>query len=177
MFFCRKIKFTTQIFFVFAYIFELCQYIGAKVISHMGVSPKWVKSKRRREKKKKKEREKRLNDGNNNGQATHRARKPPGPKIKEGSRVEKEFWQFFIYYWRIFITQGIGCLKNTDTRSNSFNIITENLSDCSSGHPFHSYSLPQFSRWQFACWGNRPWPKQIRDQFPLEYPGDDGSNH
>ena len=40
----------------------------------MGVSPKWVKSKRRREKKKKKERE-RLNDGNNNGQATHGARK------------------------------------------------------------------------------------------------------
>ena len=39
----------------------------------MGVSPKWVKSKRRREKKKE-----RLNDGNNNGQATHGARKPPG---------------------------------------------------------------------------------------------------
>ena len=34
----------------------------------MGVSPKWVKSKRRREKE-------RLNDGNNNGQATHGARK------------------------------------------------------------------------------------------------------
>ena len=27
------------------------------------------------------EREERLNDGNNNGQATHGARKPPGPKI------------------------------------------------------------------------------------------------
>ena len=34
----------------------------------MGVSPKWVKSRRRREKEK-------LNDGNNNGQATHGARK------------------------------------------------------------------------------------------------------
>ena len=34
----------------------------------MGVSPKWVKSKRRREKE-------RLNDGNNNGQATHGAHK------------------------------------------------------------------------------------------------------
>ena len=34
----------------------------------MGDSPKWVKSKRRREKE-------RLNDGNNNGQATHGARK------------------------------------------------------------------------------------------------------
>ena len=42
----------------------------------MGVSPKWVKSKRRREKKK----ERRTNDGDNNGQATHGARKPPGPK-------------------------------------------------------------------------------------------------
>ena len=34
----------------------------------MGDSPKWVKSRRRREKE-------RLNDGNNNGQATHGARK------------------------------------------------------------------------------------------------------
>ena len=34
----------------------------------MGVSPKWVKSKKRREKE-------RLNDGNNNGQAMHGARK------------------------------------------------------------------------------------------------------
>ena len=52
----------------------------------MGVSPKWVKSKRRRKKKKRRER---LNDGDNNGQATHGARKhawrthgarkPPGP--------------------------------------------------------------------------------------------------
>ena len=42
----------------------------------MGDSPKWVKSRRRRKKEKKKER---LNDGNNNGQATHGARKLPGP--------------------------------------------------------------------------------------------------
>ena len=43
----------------------------------MGDSPKWVKSKRRREKKeKRREREReRLNDGDNNGQATHGARK------------------------------------------------------------------------------------------------------
>ena len=34
----------------------------------MGVSPKWVKSKRRREKE-------RLHDGDNNGQAMHGARK------------------------------------------------------------------------------------------------------
>ena len=34
----------------------------------MGVSPKWVKSRRRREKE-------RLNDGENNGQATHGTRK------------------------------------------------------------------------------------------------------
>ena len=36
----------------------------------MGDSPKWVKIKRRREKE-----EERLNDGNNNGQATHGTRK------------------------------------------------------------------------------------------------------
>ena len=41
----------------------------------MGDFPKWVKSKRRR----KKEKEERLNDGDNNGQAMHGARKLPGP--------------------------------------------------------------------------------------------------
>ena len=40
----------------------------------MGVSPKWVKSKRRKRKKKKK-RKKRPKVGDNNGQATHGARK------------------------------------------------------------------------------------------------------
>ena len=40
----------------------------------MGVSPKWVKSKKRRKKRKKRKREW-LNDGDNNGQATHGARK------------------------------------------------------------------------------------------------------
>ena len=39
----------------------------------MGVSPKWVKSKKRRKERKKKE--ERLNNGDNNGQATHGARK------------------------------------------------------------------------------------------------------
>ena len=39
----------------------------------MGVSPKWVKSKRRRKKERK--RRERLNDSDNNGQAKHGARK------------------------------------------------------------------------------------------------------
>ena len=52
-------------------------YIGVLTNKeHTGVSPKWVISKRRRKKKKRRERKKeRLNDGNNNGQATHGARK------------------------------------------------------------------------------------------------------
>ena len=41
----------------------------------MGDSPKWVKSKKRRKKKKKEREKERLNDGDNNGQATHGARK------------------------------------------------------------------------------------------------------
>ena len=44
----------------------------------MGDSPKWVKSKKRRKKKKEREKERereRLNNGDNNGQATHGARK------------------------------------------------------------------------------------------------------
>ena len=38
----------------------------------MGDSPKWVKSKKRRKRERERER---LNDGDNNGQATHGARK------------------------------------------------------------------------------------------------------
>ena len=45
------------------------KYWGKKNL-HTGDSLKWVKNKRRREKKKE-----RLNDGNNNGQATHGAHK------------------------------------------------------------------------------------------------------
>ena len=48
----------------------------------MGDSPKWVKSKRRR---KKRERES-AKVGDNNGQATHGARKPPGPKSNPGEK-------------------------------------------------------------------------------------------
>ena len=45
----------------------------------MGVSRSWSKAK---DGEKKRERKKeRLNDGNNNGQATYGARKPPGPII------------------------------------------------------------------------------------------------
>ena len=40
----------------------------------MGDSPKWVKSKKRRKRRRRGERE-RLNDGDNNGQATHGERK------------------------------------------------------------------------------------------------------
>ena len=46
----------------------------------MGYSPKWVKSRRQRKKEKK---TKRPNDGNNNGQAMHGARNPPGPNMED----------------------------------------------------------------------------------------------
>ena len=45
------------------------KYWGGGIISHMGISPKWVKCKKRR-RKKKRERE-RAKVGDNNGQATH----------------------------------------------------------------------------------------------------------
>ena len=68
--------------------------LGGEIISHMGDSPKWVKSKRRRKKKKK------LNDGKNNGQATHGARKHAWRtqaawakrKKKEERERESESW-------------------------------------------------------------------------------------
>ena len=62
----------------------------------MGVSPKWVKSKRRRKKKERKRRE-RLNDGNNNGQlrianatsggAGARKDLTPNHKVREASKA------------------------------------------------------------------------------------------
>ena len=48
--------------------------MGGNKFSRTGDSPKWVKSKRRRKRRRRGEKE-RLNDGNNNGQATHGARK------------------------------------------------------------------------------------------------------
>ena len=50
------------------------KYWGGEIISHMGDSPKWVKSKRRRKKEKKKKKE-RAKVGDNNGLATHGAHK------------------------------------------------------------------------------------------------------
>ena len=44
-------------------------------MSRTGDSPKWVKSRRRRKKKEEKRKKERLNDGNNNGPATHGAHK------------------------------------------------------------------------------------------------------
>ena len=51
----------------------------------MGVSPKWVKSKKRRKKEEEERERERLNDGENNGQAMHGARKPPGPILSNAS--------------------------------------------------------------------------------------------
>ena len=42
--------------------------------------------KQKTEREKKKRKEERLNDGDNNGQATHGARKPPGPKERKRER-------------------------------------------------------------------------------------------
>ena len=50
----------------------------------MGDSPKWVKSKRRRKKKKK-----RLNDGKNNGQATHGSRKHAWRRQAAWAKIKK----------------------------------------------------------------------------------------
>ena len=56
------------------------KYWGKQIFAH-GSFPE-VGQKQKTEKKKEEEREKeRLNGGNNNGQATHGARKPPGPKF------------------------------------------------------------------------------------------------
>ena len=56
IFFRKKIKFTPKIFFFCIYLLVKPKYWG-EIISHMGDSPKWVKSKRRRGKKKKKKEE------------------------------------------------------------------------------------------------------------------------
>ena len=51
---------------------------------------KWVKSKRRRKRKSERERE-RAKVGDNNGQATHGARKPPGPKREKVSDYNGQY--------------------------------------------------------------------------------------
>ena len=53
------------------------KYWGKQNFTHGSFPEVGQKQKTKREKRKKE----RLNDGNNNGQATHGARKPPGPKV------------------------------------------------------------------------------------------------
>ena len=48
-----------------------------------GRFPKVGQKQKTERKKKKKRKEERMNDGNNNGQATHGARKPPGPMLSQ----------------------------------------------------------------------------------------------
>ena len=55
----------------------------------MGDSPKWVKSRRRRKKRKKREKE-RAKVGDNNGQATHGARKHAWRTQAAWAKKEKE---------------------------------------------------------------------------------------
>ena len=58
------------------------KYWGKNYFAHGSfpeVGQKQKTEKKRRRKKEEREKE-RLNNGNNNGQATHGARKPPGPK-------------------------------------------------------------------------------------------------
>ena len=55
----------------------------------MGDSPKWVKSKKRRKRERERKRE-RLNDGDNNGQATHGARKHAWCTQAAGAKRDKK---------------------------------------------------------------------------------------
>ena len=58
------------------------KYWGKQIFTHRRfpeVGQKQKTERKRREKEEKKRKEERLNDGDNNGQATHGARKPLGP--------------------------------------------------------------------------------------------------
>ena len=71
----------------------------------MGDSPKWVKSKKRRKREREKER---LNDGDNNGRATHGAR-------KHAWRTQAAWAKIFEYCKGIHLQvesfrQNIGCI-------------------------------------------------------------------
>ena len=75
-FFSLKKKFTQ--FFVLHISSSYAKILGEKLFRTWEIPRSWSKAKNG-ERKRERERE-RLNDGDNNGQATHGARKPPGPK-------------------------------------------------------------------------------------------------
>ena len=56
------------------------KYWGKQIFEHGSFPKVGQKQKTEREKKRGKKKKKKPNDGNNNGQATHGACKPPGPK-------------------------------------------------------------------------------------------------
>ena len=59
-------------------------HLGQQIFSHGSFPEVGERQKTEKERKKKK----RLNDGNNNGQAMHGARKPSGPKTHYGGLLE-----------------------------------------------------------------------------------------
>ena len=74
----------------------------------MGVSPKWVKSKRRRKKKE------RLNDGDNNGQATH------GALMAHASRLDQNIKSTAI----VFVAKG-SFLRRPFNKRGYFSLTTD----------------------------------------------------
>ena len=82
-FFLEKIKFTQNKYLHISSSYA--KILGAKLfrtweIPRSGSIAKNGENRRRRKKKKEERKRERLNNGENNGQATHAARKPPGPK-------------------------------------------------------------------------------------------------
>ena len=68
-----------KIFFFCIYLLVMPKYLGKQIFTH-GRFPEVGQKQKTEEKEREREREReRLNNGENNGQATHGARKPPGP--------------------------------------------------------------------------------------------------
>ena len=83
----------------------------------MGDSPKWVKSRtrRKREKERKRERKKeRAKVGDNNGQATHGAR-------KHAWRTQAAWANFFLFCEQSFQRDAEEVPKNTNVLNTNFN--------------------------------------------------------
>ena len=62
------------------------KYWGKQIFTHRRFPEVGQKQKTEKEEREKERKKERLNDGDNNGQATHGARKPPGPILRPAQK-------------------------------------------------------------------------------------------
>ena len=88
------------------------KYLVNNYFTHGSFPKVGQKQKTEKKKEEEEEEEERLNDGDNNGQATNGAHKPPGPKIPNGRRQKKIKMENDQNNFKIFKMSKVPCMHH-----------------------------------------------------------------